>query len=139
MDLEWKGNLAFMVTDAEGDTCVLNSDRDAPEDLRGPSPMQALAAAIGACAAMDVIAILQKKRQNVTSYRVVVDADREPAGTFPRPFTSLKIEHIVEGHGIDEAAVKRAVELSDQKYCSVAATIRSSPPMTHTYAIVEAE
>lgn len=139
MDLEWKGDLAFEITDAEGDKCMMNSDRDAPDHLKGPSPMQALAASIGACAAMDVIAILKKKRQDVTSYRVVVDADRAPEGTYPRPFTSVVVRHIVEGCNLDEGAVKRAVELSDQKYCSVAATIRTAPPMKHVYEITKAE
>ncbi|MBI5707377.1 MAG: OsmC family protein [Armatimonadetes bacterium] len=138
MDLEWKGDLAFEITDAEGDKCMMNSDRDAPSHLKGPSPMQALAASIGACAAMDVIAILKKKRQEVTSYRVVVEAERVPEGTYPRPFTSVAVRHIVKGRNLDEAAVKRAVELSEQKYCSVAATLRTSPPMTHVYEIAEA-
>lgn len=105
------------------------------EVSRGPTPIETLLAAIGGCSAIDVLSILEKKRQKVTAYRVEVDGQRTAEGEFPRPFTSIVLRHIVTGEDLDPLAVERAVELSDQKYCSVIATLRSSPTVTSEYII----
>ena len=84
---------------------------------------------------MDVISILEKKRQKVTDYRVEIDGERTPQGEFPRPFLSIKVRHILTGENLDPTAVNRAVNLSDEKYCSVSATIRSAPPIVTEWRI----
>jgi putative redox protein len=105
------------------------------ETTLGPSPMEALLTAVAACTAMDVISILIKKRQKVTGYRVEVAGDRPEPGTWPRPFTRITVKHIIEGESIDPDAVARAVELSDGKYCSVSATLRTAPEIHNTWQI----
>lgn len=97
--------------------------------------METLLAALAACTAMDVLAILEKKRQEVESYRVEVEAERAPEGQWPRPFTHILIRHVVQGPNVDEGAVSRAVELSDTKYCGVIATLEHSPEIRSEWRV----
>jgi putative redox protein len=102
----------------------------------GPTPVEAMLSAIAACSAMDVISILKKKQQTVTSYQVQVEGERVGEGTWPRPFVAITIKHIIKGENVDPAAVKRAVELSDEKYCTVIATLRQAPKVESIWEIV---
>ena len=97
--------------------------------------METLLCALAACTAMDVISILLKKRQKVTGYRVEIEGTRPPAGEWPRPFKEFTIRHFVSGDNVDEAAVARAVELSERKYCSVAATLREKPEIKNVWQV----
>jgi len=99
------------------------------------SPMELLLLALGGCTGVDVIDILRKKRQHVTDYRIEVHGDRREE--FPRAYTRLYVKHIVRGRGVSEKAVASAIELSDQKYCSVAATLRGTAEIVTSYEIVE--
>ncbi|OGR29777.1 MAG: hypothetical protein A2139_03720 [Desulfobacca sp. RBG_16_60_12] len=135
IDLTWKGKMAFEAKNEGGEAFVMNGDKAPDPGLEGPSPMQTLLAAIAGCMAFDVISILEKKRQKVTSYKVQIEGDRPPEGVYPRPFTAIRIKHILEGEAIDEAAVQRAIELSEEKYCSVSATLRQSPSIDNEWEI----
>jgi putative redox protein len=99
------------------------------------TPMELLLIALGSCTGVDVIAILEKKRQRVTGYRIEVSGERREE--FPKSYTRLYVKHIVSGKGVAEAAVVRAIELSETKYCSVAATLRGSAEIVTSYEIVE--
>ena len=101
----------------------------------GPTPVEALLGSAAACSAMDVISILEKKKQVVTSYRVEVDGVRGEPGVYPRPFQSITIKHIVKGENLDPMAVARAVELSDGKYCTVVTTLRATPEVRSEWEI----
>lgn len=102
-----------------------------------PTPMELLLVSVAACTAVDVVSILEKKRQDVTDYRVEIGGERREE--HPRAFTKMHVHHIVHGRGISEQAVARAIELSDEKYCSVAATVRPTVAITTSYEIVEAD
>ena len=99
------------------------------------TPMELLLIALGSCTGVDVISILKKKRQHVTGYRIEVSGDRSE--DFPRSYTRLEVKHIVRGRGVSRPALASAIELSDKKYCSVAATLRGSAEIITTYEIVE--
>ena len=99
------------------------------------TPMELLLLALGSCTGVDVISILKKKRQQVTEYRIEVSGERRE--DFPRSYTRLKVKHILSGRRLSEQAVASAIELSDQKYCSVAATLRGSAEIVTSYEIVE--
>ncbi len=96
------------------------------------TPMELLLIALGSCTG-----ILKKKRQKVTDYRIEVSGERRE--DFPRSYTRLEVRHILRGRGLSEEAVARAIELSDQKYCSVAATLRGSAEIVTSYEIMEEE
>lgn len=130
--IHFAGNEFFVGTTPSGHAQVLETNGD-----RGSaaSPMELLLLALGGCTGVDVISILQKSRQQVTNYRIEVSGERRQ--DFPRAYTRLFVKHIVRGHGVSEQAVARAVELSDQKYCSVAATLRGSAEIVTSYEIIE--
>ncbi len=115
--LAWKQGLEFTAT-SEDDVSVELGPSDAPGTFR---PAVMLLVALGGCTGMDAISIMRKKQLPVASYRVAVSGTQQEE--HPKPFTSIVVEHIVEGTGIDDVAVARAVELSARKYCSVGATI----------------
>src|ERR1700704_2186760 len=99
------------------------------------TPMELLLIALGSCTGVDVISILKKKRQHVTDYRIEVSGERREE--FPKSYMRLYVTHIVRGRGVSETAVAQAIELSDTKYCSVAATLRGSAEIVTSYEIVE--
>jgi len=99
------------------------------------TPMELLLIALGSCTGVDVISILKKKRQQVTGYRIEVTGERREE--IPRSYTRLQVKHIVSGRGVSAPAVASAIELSDTKYCSVAATLRGSAEIVSSYEIVE--
>lgn len=86
-------------------------------------PLEVLLAALGACAGMDVVSILRKKQQPVASYHIRVEGDQRDE--HPRVFTEIRMVHEVEGVGVSVAAVKRAIELSASRYCSISAMLSS--------------
>ena len=135
VSVAWKGEMVFEAETPSGATVVMDSHPEHGGTGKGATPVETMLAAIGACSAMDVVGILLKKRQKVTGYRIEVDGERVPDGTWPRPFTTMVVRHILTGENLDPDAVARAVELSDEKYCSVVATLRASPKVTSEWVI----
>lgn len=121
--VDWIGGVAFKATPPSGSSFVMDLPEDEEGLNRGPTPLEALLSAAAACSAIDVVLVLQKKRLHIESYRVEVEWTRGPEGVYPRPITSIVIRHILKGD-LSEAAVKHAVELSDEKYCTVIYTLR---------------
>lgn len=99
------------------------------------SPVELLLIALGSCTAVDVISIMKKKRESVTDYRVEVRGTRR--AEHPRAFTHMQVKHILRGHHINPKALAQAIELSETKYCSVAATLRPAVEITSSYEIIE--
>lgn len=99
------------------------------------SPLELLLMALGGCTGVDVVSILKKKRERLASYRVEVRGERREE--YPRSFRRIEVRHILRGYGLSEKAVADAVALSDQKYCSVAATIRPTAEIVTTIEIIE--
>jgi len=100
-----------------------------------PSPVELLLVALGSCTATDVAGILVKKRQRVTSYVIEVSGTRRDE--HPRAFTAMRVHHILTGRSISAKAVAHAIELSETKYCSVAATLRPAVEIQTTFEIIE--
>ena len=109
-------------------------DTDSSRSI-SPSPTELLLLAAGACTATDVASILVKRRQHVTRYVVEVSGVRREE--FPRKYTSMKVHHILTGRNLSERAVAQAIELSDTKYCSVAATLRPGVEIQTSFEIIE--
>ena len=102
-----------------------------------PSPMELLLLALGSCTGVDVAGILKKKRQDVTDYRIEMRGTRREA--HPRRYDKIEVHHIVTGRNISEHSVAQAIELSETKYCSVAATFRPTVEIVSTFEIIKAE
>ncbi|MBP7999260.1 MAG: OsmC family protein [Chloroflexi bacterium] len=126
----WQNNsLSFSGTAATGFVVPMGSDDD------GFRPMELLLVSLAGCTGMDVISILQKKRQDVTDFQVQIDSDR--ATDHPKVFTHIRVHYVVRGRNIDPKAVERAVELSKDKYCSVSAMLSQAAQVNHTFEVVE--
>lgn len=111
---------------------------DAPASVGGSDsasrPMELLLTAFGGCTGMDVISILRKKKQNVS--RLEMNVKGEQAENHPHMYTAIHIEYVITGEEVSEDAVKRAIELSLEKYCSVGATLGKAAKITHSYKII---
>ena len=132
--VQLRGDNLFSVTTPSGHSITLDTD---PERNSAPTPMELLLVALGSCTAVDVISILRKKRQEVTGYRVEVRGERRQE--HPRSFKRMEVHHIVTGRNVSEQSVAQAIELSEQKYCSVAATLRPTAAIVSSYEIIEGE
>lgn len=129
----YAGDDFFIGTPPSGHAQVMDSKGDR---RAAPTPIEMLLVSVAACTAMDVQSILQKKRQDVTDYRVEIEGTR--AEEHPKKFLTFHIHHIVRGRNVSEKAVADAVELSDTKYCSVAATVRPTATITTSFEILQA-
>ena len=114
---------------------VVVTDTDG-ERKSASSPMELLLVALGACTGVDVVSILKKKREEVTDYSVEVRGQRR--AEHPRSYKRMEVHHIVTGRNISERSVAQAIELSEQKYCSVAATLRPTAEIVSSFEIIEA-
>ena len=133
--VDWKGGLSFEGNADSGFSLMLDAERDVGGEESGFRPLELMALSLAGCTAMDVISILQKKRQEVTAFDVQVEADR--ATEHPKVFTGAVINYMVSGHGVDEAAVVRAIELSAQRYCPAQTMLSQVFPMELRYKIFE--
>ena len=129
------GGLAFEGQATSGHKVRMDASPEVGGEDSGPRPMELLLVALGGCTGMDVISILRKMRQNVTSYDVRLVGTR--ADEHPRVYQEIYIEHVVRGKGLVEDMVKRAIELSETRYCSVTAMLGKSARLVHTYRIEE--
>ena len=115
------GDYGFEVKDAYGQSVRIDNSPDHGGDNFGVRPMQMLLMSLAGCSGMDVISILKKQRQTITDYKTIVHGEREH-GVEPSLWKFIELEFIICGD-VDEDKAKRAVELSVNKYCSVAATL----------------
>lgn len=133
----WKQHLSFTGTADSGFSVPLGAETTVGGDEDGFRPMELIAAGLAGCTAMDVISILQKKRQQVTAFEVQIHTER--AGEHPKVFTSAVIDYILTGANLDEAAVRRAIELSAERYCPAQAMFKNVFPMSLHYQIFEVQ
>jgi putative redox protein len=128
--VKWIGDEQFVATSPSGHAMAFDSDR---ESNKAPGPMETLLMALGACTATDVVIVLKKKRQKLESLEVICSGER--ATSPPSVWTKLEVLYRLRGK-LDEAAVKHAIELSEEKYCSVSATLRKTATLTWRYEII---
>ncbi len=128
----WVKEMQFAAVDSTNHSVLLSTT----DDSVGMKPSELLLSALGSCTAVDVVSILQKRRQQLTGLEIVVSA--EQAEEHPKAFTHFHIRYIVTGVDISPADVERAIKLSEEKYCSVAATLRAGAEITYDYEVIQA-
>lgn len=134
--VQWVGEALFLGESGSGHSVVMDGPPEAGGRNLGVRPMEMLLLGVGGCSSFDVISILKKSRQAVESCEVFIDAERAPEE--PKVFTRIDLRFVVKGRGLKDAQVKRAVELSAEKYCSASIMIgRAGVVMSHSYEIVE--
>jgi len=132
--IRYAGDEFFIATTPSGHAIAV--------DVKGgrraaPGPLELFITGLGSCTAADVISILQKKREQVTSYHVEIRTERRDE--HPRAFVRFHLKHVIRGRNISAESVKRAIALSKDKYCSAVATVRPTAEIVTTYEIQPAE
>jgi putative redox protein len=128
--VKWIGEQKFVATSPSGHAMTVDSDR---ESNKAPGPMELVLLALGACTATDVVIILEKKRQKFESLEVICSGER--AAEPPTVWIKLEMLYRLRGQ-LDDAAVKHAIQLSEDKYCSVAAMLRKTATLSWRYEIL---
>lgn len=127
----WVEDRRFIGKASSGHAIVV----DASAEKQGSSPMELLLIGMAGCTAYDVMGILEKKRQAVTSLEVSAHAERaeEP----PRVFTTIKVEYVLRGRDLKPKAVEDAIRLSKEKYCSASVMLEKTAKISTSYRIEE--
>lgn len=133
----WKGEMSFEGIANSGHAVPMGTSVEHGGADDGSSPMELVLMALGGCTAMDVVPILKKKQQDVTDFEIRVHGDR--AEDHPKIYNHIILEYVVTGHKIDPEAVKRAIELSETKYCSVSAMLSKAAQIEIKTTILEAK
>jgi putative redox protein len=128
--VKWVGGQKFLATGPSGHAVPIDSDR---ESNQAPGPMELVLLALGACTATDVVIVLEKKRQKLESLEVICSGER--AAKPPTVWIKLELLYRLRGP-LDDAAVKHAIQLSEDKYCSVAAMLRKTASLSWRYEIL---
>ncbi len=130
--VQYAGDDFFIGTSPSGHAQTVDTNG---ERRHAPTPLEMLLVSVAACTAADVVSILEKKRQKISAYKVEIEGERREE--YPRAFVKFRIRHIVRGRDISARALAQAVKLSDEKYCSVAATVRPTAQIETSFEIVE--
>ena len=134
--IQWVKDVCFMGESGSGHALVMDGSPEYGGRNLGPRPMELLLMGLGGCASFDVVTILKKARQQVTDVRTELQAER--ADSIPAVFTRIHLRFVVAGRDLKESQVKKAVELSAEKYCSASAMLAAGGvSITHEYLIVQ--
>ena len=131
--VSWLKDRHFVGTDSNNHSIVLSGQKEGI----GVSPSETLLIALASCSSVDVIEILKKKRKTVTLLEVTTHGERDPNP--PWAYHKIHLKYRLGGHGLTDKAVAQAIQLSQEKYCSVAATVRGVATITYDYEIVPEE
>jgi putative redox protein len=130
--VKWCDGNVFLGSDNDGHTVVYDS---AEIVQKGIGPMRALLTSLGACTGMDVVAILNKRKQKLTSLEIQLSGERPEHG-LPKPWTSIHVKYVLSGVNLEKKYVEEAIKDSTEKFCSVGATLQPTARITHSYEIV---
>jgi putative redox protein len=135
--IKWVEDAMFLGESGSGHTVVMDGPPDHGGRNVGIRPMEMLLIGLGGCSTFDVMSILKKSRQQVTNCIAEIEAER--ADAIPAVFTKIHLHFVVTGNDLSEAQVKRAIELSAEKYCSASIMLgKAGVEITHDYEIVVA-
>ena len=130
-EVTWGEGNVFLGSDTSGHAVVYDSSDGT---AKGISPMRALLTSLGACTGMDVVAILNKRKQHLKSLKILVSGGRPEHG-LPKPWTSIHIKYVLTGE-LEQRLVEEAIKDSTEKFCSVGATLKPTAKITYSYEIV---
>lgn len=134
--IQWTGDALFLAESGSGHAVVMDGPPEYGGRNLGPRPMEMLLIGLGGCSSFDVVNILKKARQPVEGCEAFLEAER--AEEDPKVFTKIHLHFVVKGKGLKEAQVKRAVELSAEKYCSASIMLgRGGVEISHDYELID--
>lgn len=129
--VKWVESRQFVGIDSTNHSVVMSS----PDDGIGMRPSDLLLVSLGGCTAYDVVSILEKKRQKLTGLEVTITGEQGEES--PWPYRKIHLRYTLRGKGLKKKAVQDAIKLSEEKYCSVAATVRGVAEIDYEYTILE--
>ena len=135
VEIRWKGKMAFEGIPPSGHSVLMDASQSVGGEDRGPKPMEVFLLSLGGCTAMDVISILNKMKQEVTDFKIEIESER--ASEHPKVYTYVKLTYIIEGRNLSPQLVNKAVNLSQNKYCSVSAMLKKTAKLEYEVVIKE--
>lgn len=132
--VKWVEGALMVGESGSGHAIVMDGPADHGGRNLGMRPMEMLLLGMGGCTEFDVMMMLRKSRQDVTSCEVQLEAQR--AETEPKVFTAIHAHFVIHGANLNEKHVKRAIALSAEKYCSASIMLEKTAKITHDYEIV---
>jgi len=130
--VKWIGEGEFVGTDSTKHSLIMSSQDE--ENATGLKPSELLLIALGGCTGLDVVSILKKRRQTLTGLEINVTGEQDPDP--PWAFRKIRLEYALRGTELSEPAIERAIKLSEEKYCSVGATVSGVAEVTSSFTIV---
>lgn len=130
IEAEWHGGGTFIGRNAAGGTVQMGKLDERP----GVSPMELILVGLAGCTGVDIVDILEKKRQPLKALNVKVRGKRSE--DYPKIYKEIEVMYLIWGEGIDPKAVERAIQLSEEKYCSVSAMLRMTADIKSSYQIL---
>jgi putative redox protein len=133
--IKWKDGVSFIAESGSGHTILMDGPPEVGGRNLGPRPMEMLLMGTGGCAAVDVVLILKKARQDISDCVVEIEAERAPEE--PKVFTRIHFHFILTGKSLSFSHVERAIRLSAEKYCSASIMLGKTAALTHDFEILE--
>lgn len=133
--IKYVDGLQFVGESSSGHAVVIDGDIEIGGNDTGPRPGELLLIALGSCAAMGAVSILKKKQQVITGFEVRLKGIKEDE--WPKRIKDIEIELTITGDNLSEEAVRRSLELSFEKYCTVKATLQTPPSINYSYRIIQ--
>jgi len=132
--MKWTGGLKFEGTSAFGHKIITDGGKNAGGEEAGYKPTELLFFSIAGCAGIDVVRILEKQRQKLTSLEIEMTAHQDD--NYPKPFHTIEVKFIARGENVDPKKLQRAIELSEEKYCVVSQTIKNETKIETSFEIL---
>jgi putative redox protein len=132
VSMKWDGGLKFSATGAWGRPLSVDAARESGGNEDGYKPTELLLWGVAGCTGIDIVRILEKKRQRLESLEIRVQAEQN--GDYPKPFHTVRVHYVARGD-VDETALAKAIELSESKYCIVSQTIQEPATVTTSFEI----
>ena len=137
VQLNWEGGFKFTSADAYGHTITVDAPQNDGDEFEGFKPCELLLTSLAGCSGIDVANILTRQRQHVTGLEIKVKGTQLPDP--PWAVAEIELEYIIRGKNLREKQVERAIDLSENKYCSVGATIEGNTKITSSFTIIQEE
>ena len=135
VELNWEGGFKFTSADAHGHTITVDSPQNDGDEFDGFSPCDLLLTSLAGCSGIDLANILTRQRQHVTGLEIKVKGTQLPNP--PQAMAEIEREYIIRGKNLREKQVERAIDLSENKYCSVGASIAGNSKITSSFTIIQ--
>lgn len=133
--MKWSGGLRFEGQNPWGHEIATDGARDVGGEESGFKPTELLLYAVASCTGIDIVRILEKRRQKLHSLTIQVHAEQPE--DYPKPFHDVRIHYVAQGEGLDEHSLAMAISLSESKYCTVSQTLQQPTNVTTSFEIVE--